>query len=314
MELAVVVVLGLLIGSFLNVCIVRLPLDESIVSPRSRCPRCDHQLPWWANVPVLSYMALRGRCAFCAAPISLRYPLVELLTAGLFALAYWRFGFTPQGAIAAAFASALVVITFIDIDHRIIPDVVSLPGMVIGFAVSWIPGGITPQNSAAGLLLGGGLLAAIAWAYAWWTNRDGLGMGDIKLLAMIGAVLGWVAVPATVLIASLTGSAVGIPAILIRGRHLRPRAGMRVGAAVAVVTAAVLWIVEWRVSPVQEFWPPSLLPLALGLGVGALVGLLVTVRIAARRYPIPFGPFLALGALLSLFLDPQTFAWLMPWT
>jgi prepilin signal peptidase PulO-like enzyme (type II secretory pathway) len=139
-------------------------------------------------------------------------------------------------------------------------------------------------------------------------------MGDIKLLAMIGAVLGWVAVPATVLIASLTGSAVGIPAILIRGRHLRPRAGMRVGAAVAVVTAAVLWIVEWRVSPVQEFWPPSLLPLALGLGVGALVGLLVTVRIAARRYPIPFGPFLALGALLSLFLDPQTFAWLMPWT
>jgi prepilin signal peptidase PulO-like enzyme (type II secretory pathway) len=88
---------------------------------------------------------------------------------------------------------------------------------------------------------------------------------------------------------------------------------MRVGAAVAVVTAAVLWIVEWRVSPVQAFWPPSLLPLALGLGVGALVGLLVTVRIAARRYPIPFGPFLALGALLCLFLDPQTFAWLMPW-
>ncbi len=314
MELAVIIVVGLLIGSFLNVCIVRLPLDESIVSPRSRCPRCEHQLPWWANVPVLSYVALRGRCAFCAEPISFRYPLVELLTAGLFALAYWRFGFTLQGAIAAAFVSALVVVTFIDIDHRIIPDVVSLPGIVIGFGASWIPGGITPGSSAAGLLLGGGLLAAIAWAYAWWTNRDGLGMGDIKLLAMIGAVLGWVAIPATVLIASLTGSAVGIPAILVRGRHLRPRAGMRVGAAVAIATAAVLWIVEWRVSPLQTLWPPSLLPLALGLGVGALAGLLVTVRVAARRYPIPFGPFLALGALLCLFLGPQAFAWLTPWT
>ena len=145
-------------------------------------------------------------------------------------------------------------------------------------------------------------------------GRGWMGGGDVKLLAMIGAVLGWVAIPATVLIASLTGSAVGIPAILIRGRHLRPRAGMRVGAAVVAVTAVVLWIVEWRVSPVQAFRPPGLLPLALGLGVGALAGLLVTVRIAARRYPIPFGPFLALGALLCLFLDPQTFAWLMPWT
>jgi leader peptidase (prepilin peptidase)/N-methyltransferase len=193
MGVAGVFVLGLLIGSFLNVCIVRLPEEESIVSPRSRCPKCHTQLPWWANIPVLSYIVLRGRCAFCSEPISARYLLVEVLTAALFALAYFRFGLTLQALIAAAFVSALVVVTFIDIDHRIIPDVISLPGIAIGFAVSWIPGGISPADSAAGLLLGGGLLAGIAWLYAWWTNRGGLGMGDIKLLAMIGAVLGWTA-------------------------------------------------------------------------------------------------------------------------
>jgi len=312
MEFAVFIVLGFLVGSFLNVCIARLPYDESIVSPRSRCPQCEHQLPWWANVPVLSYVALRGRCAFCSEPISWRYPLVEILTAVLFGLACWRFGYTWHGAVAAAFVSALVVITFIDIDHRIIPDVISLPGIALGFGVSWLPGGITPQSSGAGLLLGGGILAAIAWLYARWTKRDGLGMGDIKLLAMIGAFLGWVAIPPTVLIASLTGSAVGIPAILIRGRHLRPREGLRVGLVVGGLTVGALWLLQVVVSPLPSVAPDPL-AVALGLGIGALAGLLVTVRLAARRYPIPFGPFLALGALLCLFLGPESFGWLMPW-
>ena len=103
MDLFIVFIFGLLIGSFLNVCILRLPEGESIVAPRSRCPHCSHQLPWWANVPVLSYLALRGRCAFCSAPISPRYMLVELLTAGLLTAVYWRFGIGAQGAIAAAF-------------------------------------------------------------------------------------------------------------------------------------------------------------------------------------------------------------------
>jgi leader peptidase (prepilin peptidase)/N-methyltransferase len=313
MAVAGVFVFGLLIGSFLNVCIVRLPEEESIVSPRSRCPRCHTQLPWWANIPVLSYIALRGRCSFCSEPISPRYLLVEVLTAALFALAYWRFGLSLEGLIAVAFVSALVVVTFIDIDHRIIPDVISLPGIAIGFAVSWIPGGISPANSAAGLLLGGGLLAGIAWLYAWWTNRGGLGMGDIKLLAMIGAVLGWSAIPATVIIASFCGSAVGIPAILIRGRHLRTRDGIRAGTVLAAVTLVLLWSLEWLVSSSASPPLPGLRQVALALGVGAVAGLLVTVRLAARRYPIPFGPFLALGAIVCFLIEPRSVVWLTPW-
>lgn len=313
MELGGIFVLGLLIGSFLNVCILRLPEEESIISPRSRCPRCHTQLPWWANIPVLSYMALRGRCAFCSEPISPRYLLVEILTGVLFATAYWRFGLTLDGFVAAVFVSALVAVTFIDIDHRIIPDVISLPGIAIGFAVSWIPGGVSPTDSALGLLLGGGLLAGIAWLYAWWTNRGGLGMGDIKLLAMIGAVLGWTAIPATVIIASFCGSAVGIPAILMRGRHLRTRDGIRAGVVLAMVTLALLWILEWLVSPSAGLPVPGLRQVALSLAVGGVTGLLVTIRLAARRYPIPFGPFLALGAVVCLLIEPRFVIWLTPW-
>lgn len=306
-------VLGLLIGSFLNVCIFRLPEEESIVSPRSRCPECHTQLPWWANIPVLSYVALRGRCAFCSAPISSRYLLVEVLTGALFAAVYWRFGLTVQGVIAAAFVSALVVVTFIDIDHRIIPDVISLPGIAIGFAVSWIPGGVSPVDSAAGLLLGGGLLAGIGWLYMWWTKRGGLGMGDMKLLAMIGAVLGWTAIPATVIIGSLSGSAIGIPAILIRGRHLRTRDGIRAGTTLAALTLVLLWILEWVLIPDGSLPVPGLHQVALALGVGGVAGLLVTVRLAARRFPIPFGPFLAFGALVCLLFERHSVGWLTPW-
>lgn len=308
-------VVGLIIGSFLNVCILRLPAEESIIRPRSRCPQCHTPLPWWANVPVVSYVALRGRCAFCAAAISPRYLLVELLTGALFAGIYWHVGPTLHGLVAAAFISALIVLTFIDIDHRIIPDVISLPGIGVGFAASWIPGGVTPASSAAGLLLGGGLLAAIAWGYAVWTRRGGMGMGDIKLLAMIGAFLGWTAVPVTVIVASLSGSAVGIPAILMRGRHLRPRDGLRVGSLLAMATLVLFSLVKWLAGPPGTLPSPGLQELALALTVGTLCGLLITVRLAARRYPIPFGPFLALGALAFMFLDSQeSMSVFFPWT
>jgi leader peptidase (prepilin peptidase)/N-methyltransferase len=308
MVVGAALLLGLLVGSFLNVCILRIPAGESIVAPPSRCPRCGTRLPWWANVPVLSYLVLRGRCAFCAGPISPRYAVVELLTAALFAAVCWRFGPTPQGAVAALFVSALVVVTFIDIDHRIIPDVISLPGTAVGFALSWLPGGVGPVDSAAGLLLGGGFLAAVAAAYAWWTKRGGLGLGDVKLLAMIGAFLGWTAIPTTVIVGSLAGSAVGIPAILIRGRHLRLREGVRAGILVAPAALGFLWLLEGILLPPLLHLPP-LRTVGVALGAGLLVGLLVTVRRAARRYPIPFGPFLALGALASLFFGPELMAW-----
>ncbi len=313
MEVGVAFVLGLVVGSFLNVCIFRLPAEESIVHPRSRCPRCKTSLPWWANVPLVSYVALRGRCAFCVAPIPLRYPLVELLTGVLFAAIDWHFGTTPHALVAAAFASALVVITFIDIDHRIIPDEISLPGIAVGFAASWIPGGIDPATSAIGLVLGGGLLAGLAWLYAWWAGRGGLGMGDIKLLAMIGAFLGWTAIPVTIMLASLAGSAVGIPAILMRGRHLRPRDGLRAGVTVAGVSTLLLAIVKWLAGPPGMLLVPGPRDLVVALLAGALCGLLVTVRLAARRFPIPFGPFLALGAIVAMFLGPEALATIAPW-
>jgi leader peptidase (prepilin peptidase)/N-methyltransferase len=308
MMLGGAIVLGLLVGSFLNVCILRIPAGESIISPRSRCPRCETPLPWWANVPVASFVALRGRCAFCGTRISPRYAVVELLTAGLFAGVYWRFGASLQGAIAAGFAATLVVVTFIDIDHRIIPDVISLPGTAVGFALSWVPGGVSPIESAVGLLIGGGFLAAVAAAYAWWTRRGGLGLGDVKLLAMIGAFLGWTAIPATVVIGSLAGSAVGVPAILIRGRHLRVREGVRAGIGLAAMVLVALWILDGLLAP-PLLRLPSARTIAIALLGGALGGLLVTVRRAARRFPIPFGPFLALGALASLFFAPEIAAW-----
>ena len=208
-------------------------------------------------------------------------------------------------ALYAFLASVLIVITFIDIDHRIIPDVISKPGMAIGFAASWLPGGVSPASSAAGLLLGGGLLAGAAWLYAWWTHRGGLGLWDVKLLAMIGAFLGWTAVPATMIVASLSGSAVGIPAILVRGRHLRPRDGVRAGTAITAMSAVLLFVLQWMTAPANTLPVPGARELALAVVLGALTGLLVTVRLAARRYPIPFGPFLALGALVCIFLKPE---------
>jgi leader peptidase (prepilin peptidase)/N-methyltransferase len=312
MELAAAFVLGLIVGSFLNVCIVRLPAEESIVHPRSRCPQCHTPLPWWTNVPVLSYVALRGRCAFCSVTISPRYPVVELLTGALFVGVYWRFGATAQGLVAATLVSALVVLTFIDIDHRIIPDVISKPGMAVGFAASWLPGGVSPVSSAAGLLLGGGLLAGAAWLYARWTRRGGLGLGDVKLLAMIGAFLGWTAVPVTMIVASFSGSAVGIPAILLRGRHLRPRDGLRAGVAVAVLCVVMLPAIRWLAGPPGTLPLPTGREAGLALALGALMGMAVTVRLAARRYPIPFGPFLALGALVCMFVAPDTLSLFHP--
>jgi leader peptidase (prepilin peptidase)/N-methyltransferase len=313
MGTGVAFVLGLAIGSFLNVCIYRLPAEESIVHPRSRCPRCGTELPWWANIPVASWLALRGRCAFCTAPIALRYPLVELLTGVLFAAIFFRFGMTAHAVVAAVLASALVAITFIDIDHRIIPDVISLPGIAVGFAASWIPGGIDPMASGLGALFGGGVFAAMAWLYAWWAGRGGLGMGDIKLLAMIGAFLGWTAVPLTILIASVSGSAVGIPAILWRGRHLRPRDGLRAGAIIGAATLGLLVVLKLLLAPPDIGALPTVRDFVTALVAGAACGVLVTVRLAARRFPIPFGPFLALGAFVCMFLGPDALDIVLAW-
>ncbi len=219
--LAAAFVLGAVIGSFLNVCIYRIPAGKSIVSPPSSCPHCGHRIRWFQNIPILSYLVLMGKCAGCSQKISLRYPLIEALTGGLFVLVLYAFGLSLATPIYWLFAAALVVITFIDLDHQIIPDVISLPGIVFGFACSFAIPWLGWLDSLLGIFLGGGLLLAIAWGYQLLTKREGMGGGDIKLLAMIGAFLGWKAVFPIIFVASLAGTLVGVPLMLLGRKDSR---------------------------------------------------------------------------------------------
>ena len=208
--------LGACIGSFLNVCIYRIPAGESIVSPGSKCPACQSAIRWYQNVPILSYGFLRGRCAACGVRISPRYPLVEALTGLLFVLVFLRFGFHWATPVYWLFTAALVAVTFIDLDHQIIPDVLSLPGIPIGFACSFLLPWLSWSDSLIGILAGGGSLYLVAAGYALLTKKEGMGGGDIKLLAMIGAFLGWKAVLPVIFFSSLLGSLVGVPLMLIK--------------------------------------------------------------------------------------------------
>lgn len=207
---------GACVGSFLNVCIYRLPAGLSIVYPPSACPQCQQPIRFYDNIPVLSYIILRARCRTCAAAIALRYPLVEMIT-GLAAWAvFLKYGLTAATPIYFTFIAVLIVITFIDIDHQIIPDILSLPGIPIFFVAGlWTPQ-TTWQEALIGVGLGAGSLLLIALAYRLVTGKDGMGMGDIKLLAMIGALIGWQGVVFTIFFSSVIGTLVGL-ILMIRG-------------------------------------------------------------------------------------------------
>ena len=238
-------VLGFTVGSFLNVCIHRIPRGESIAWPGSHCPKCQHPLRWYDNVPVFSYLALLGRCRYCREPISPRYPIVELVTGLMFAGLVMLY---PPGlllAIRLLFGCALIVLFAIDLDHHILPNVITVPGILIGFALSFVgpPGW---KSSLLGIVLGGGIPFAIAWTYEKVRGHEGLGMGDVKMLAMIGAFLGWPLMLLSLVLASFTGSIVG--------------AGF------------------------------------IAAGKGA-------------RYALPFGTFLAVGALASVVAGDAILAW-----
>lgn len=208
--------LGACIGSFLNVCIYRIPAGLSIVSPPSRCPQCETKIRWWQNIPMVSWLLLRGKCATCKAKISVRYLLVESLTGLLFLQIFTMFAFHPATLVFWTFAAVLVTLTFIDLDHQIIPDIISLPGIILGFAtVSLTP--LTWSNSILGILLGGGSLWLIAIIYEFLTKNEGMGGGDIKLLAMIGAFLGWKAILPVIFISSCLGTLIGVPLMLRQG-------------------------------------------------------------------------------------------------
>ena len=203
--------IGLLIGSFLNVVIARLPAGQSVIRPGSACPRCGAPIAWYDNLPVVSFALLRARCRSCRAPIAWRYPLVELATGALFLLAYLRRGLTLDLAPDLVLLGALVAITAIDLDHQIIPDAISLPGIALGFAASLLPGGVGWRSSLIGILVGGGMFFAIIVL-----SRGGMGGGDMKLGAMLGAFLGWQLVLVAILIAVLAGGLVAIVLLALR--------------------------------------------------------------------------------------------------
>ena len=235
-------ILGAVIGSFLNVCIYRLPLQQSIISPSSHCPRCNVPVKFYDNIPMLSFLLLQGKCRSCGNPISVQYILVEILNAAGYALILWRFGLSVESTIYAALFSSLLVASVIDLHHRIIPDVITIPGTIAGLLANAFILPIGIKGSVIGTLLGGGIFFITAVA-----SRGGMGGGDIKLIAMLGAFLGWINVVITIILSSFIGSVVGI-----------------------------------------------LMMIFLGKG---------------RKYPIPFGPFLAIGGIISLFFHDEIVAW-----
>ncbi len=245
---AAVVISGLIIGSFLNVCIYRIPRDESIIVPGSRCPKCGAKINPWDNIPILSYVVLKGKCRNCKARISPRYPLIEAITALLALGLLYRFGATLDFAIYFIWVCALVVVTFIDIDHQIIPDRISISGILIGLVVIyWLP--VSYKEALIGLVLGGGILMGVVYGYFFITGKQGMGGGDVKLLAMIGVFIGWKGVLFTILISSAIGSVVGLTWIVLTHKD--------------------------------------------------------------TRSPIPFGPFLSLGAIIYLFWGGAVIDWYM---
>jgi leader peptidase (prepilin peptidase)/N-methyltransferase len=248
-EIAILVLLGLAVGSFLNVCIHRLPLGQSLNSPPSRCPKCDYRLRWFDNIPVVSYVMLGGRCRRCRTRISIRYPIVELVTMGLFLLHGAVFGWTALLVPRLVFACAMVVLFAIDLEHHLLPNVITLPGIVIGLIASAVlPPGLV--DAAIGVLVGGGVLWLIGEAYFRFSGHEGMGGGDVKMLAMIGAFLGWKLVLVTLAFSSVAGSIIGLLVIAARkgGMKYALPYGTFLALGALVASLAGEAIVNWYVN------------------------------------------------------------------
>jgi len=287
-------VFGATLGSFLNVVICRLPESgQSIVKPRSRCPKCGATIRWYDNIPIISFLVLGRRCRACGEKISWRYPLVEALTSGAILLLWWRFGLSKELAVHFSFTAALIAITFIDLEHRIIPNEISLPGIVVGFACSFLWEGFW-KSSAIGLAVGGGGLLLLSEGYALIRRREGMGMGDVKLLAMLGAWLGWQCLLFVLLFASVQGVLASV-ILKLSGVELKPplpeeweeQEDAKEGAPAAEEAPDEDAKNDDKGSgPAEEEETPFLLA------------------------AIPFGPFLALAAIEYLFLGEWFYAWL----
>ena len=241
-------VVGLVAGSFLNVCIHRLPTRESLMWPASRCPHCRADVKPYDNIPVLSYVMLRGRCRSCGQPISIQYPIIELLTSALFLAAFLLFD-PPLLYQRLLFACAMVVLFVIDLEHRILPDAITFPGMIAGLIFSFFlpPGWL---DSLIGLVLGGGSLWLMGEIYFRVRHEEGMGFGDVKMLAMIGAFLGWKLMLLTLVLSSFIGSIIGIAVITLKRGDMKYALPFGTFLAVGALVAAVAGdrIVNWYAS------------------------------------------------------------------
>lgn len=238
--------IGLIIGSFSNVCIYRIPRNESLIKPGSHCPQCNKPIPFYDNIPLISYLFLKGKCRYCGKPIHPQYPIVELAT-GLFYLALYLFyGLQPITIVYMFLCSVLIIISFIDLKERIIPDVLSVPLIIVGFILSFFLRNLSTIDSLLGILAGGGSLLIIAVFGTYLFKKEAMGGGDVKLAAMLGAFLGWQLI---------------------------------------------------------------LLSLFLGFFLGAFIGVIVMVTTKGKSDIVPFGPFIALGALISIFWGQFIIHW-----
>jgi len=232
---------GLMVGSFLNVVTWRWPREESIVTPGSHCPKCGKRIAWHDNIPVFSWLFLRGRCRHCREKISIRYPAIELAAGLLSVLCFWCFGPTRWYFVYYAFLAALFVASIIDLEHRLIPDEISVGGVVIGLGLAFIPDSkIEPFAALIGAAAGFLVLFAVSKIYYLLARREGMGLGDAKLLAMISAFLGWRALPMVVFLGSLFGSLIGVFLIIASRDRL-----YRIPFGPFLSAAALVWVVIW---------------------------------------------------------------------
>jgi leader peptidase (prepilin peptidase)/N-methyltransferase len=266
-------VLGLIIGSFLNVCIYRIPLGKSVVFPRSSCTRCGRQIAYYDNIPVLSYLLLRGKCRYCSAPISFQYPFVELLTGAAFLACGLRWNFAPPTYVNSLFLSVIIILIFTDFHHRILPNVLTLPGIIVGILLSPFQDSVVYMDilsvkiadmfqlqtakailpwvgSVSGAVIGGGILLTIGYGYQKLRKRQGLGMGDIKMMAMVGAFLGWRLTFLTIFAGSLLGLLAGIYLIVFHKQNLQAKLpfGVFLGIGSALALFYGIPFLEWYLS------------------------------------------------------------------
>ena len=245
---------GLMIGSFLNVCTLRWPEDESVVFPGSHCPKCGEPIRWYDNVPVLGYVLLRGRCRACREPISLQYPLVELATGLVWAGMFSYAGLSFEALRGTLLLTILFGIALTDARFYIIPDQVSLGGLVLGLGLAFLPGGIDALDALIGAIVGFGLLGSVAVVGKWMLKKDAMGLGDIKMMAMVGAFLGWAGVLLTVFLGALLGAVIFGP-ISYKTKKLVPF-GIFLAAAAAITYGFGSEIIDWYLTNILHL-PPA---------------------------------------------------------